>query len=279
MHYNKPLMEYIKRSAEYDVRLPSVTNLCIALSDNAFDDKVLVANGSVLLIPTYEWDSMSNIGGTVYASRPYVAGDVLTLGVCYSYVLVGSYFEMIDLYQKRLTEEDIDQLPYNNQFRITRQAFPTMNIFGKLPPGFSDVEILVSTILTGEKDSSESYLSPMPDMAPQFHIASQTFNDDKHMRLVVDNPKGFAAEIGERALSCSFVFIEDMEYENFRRFKVDSLSKDTKEQVNGIIVSPPGSGVYITSEYPARDDAYSLLLKDDEVVAVFSGVASLPLLD
>lgn len=163
-----------------------------------------------------------------------MAGDTVTLGLCYSYLLAGSYFEMVEVYSKKLTEEDVKNLSFKNHFPITREAFPEMDVFGILPQDFSNVEILVSAIVNGEKDSSTSFLSPMPDMPPKFHVASQTFDDTTHMRLVMQSPQAFAAEVGEKALSLSFVFMEDMEDGHPEMYRVSALSKDAGGKVDGI---------------------------------------------
>ncbi|MDR1403123.1 MAG: hypothetical protein LBJ60_05410 [Tannerellaceae bacterium] len=132
---------------------------CTTLSDPAFTGKVMAGNGSVKLTAAYEWDaSFTSIEGRAYASRHFAAGDVITLGICYSCLLEGSYFEKVDLYTKKLTEADVDGLAYKNQFKIDKLSFPEMDIFGKLPRDVGNVEILATTILTGENDSSESYV-------------------------------------------------------------------------------------------------------------------------
>jgi hypothetical protein len=271
MRYNTSLLKYVKNSPVYDATLPSITNLCMALSDPAFTGKVVAGNGSVRLTPVYNWDvSFANIEGIVYASRNFAAGDVITLGVCYSYLLAGSYFEMIDLYTKKLTEADVAELTDKNQFEIDRRSFPDMDIFGKLPAGFSDVEILLTTILTGRNDSSESFLRPAPGMAPQFEVASQTFDDATHMRLVMAAPGAFAAEVGNKALGCLLAFID--ETRDLPVFKVDSLSTDTHGVVDGLIVLPPEGYTYFMSVDPFEGSC--ILANEEHVVAVFSGVDS-----
>jgi hypothetical protein len=273
MHYNKFLMNYIRNSPDFDAELPSTTNLCIALSNPDFGGKILVANGDVALTTTYEWRPGGTIAGMVRASRKFMPGDVITLGLCYSYLLAGAYFEMIETYSKELSEEDVEKLSFKSHFPITQQAFPDMDVFGILPPGFSDVEILATVILTGDKDSSTSYLIPMPDMAPEFHVASQTFDDNTHMRLVMQNPAAFAAETGERALDLPFVFLEDMEASEPMFYKVSALSKDAGGKINGLIITPPEGMAYLVSDYTPGSEEYSALIRNDKYAVIFTGVA------
>jgi hypothetical protein len=279
MHYNTSLMEYIKENPDFDMHLPSVTNLCIALSHPEFGGKIMVADGDITLAISYDWGPDSTIGGIVHSSRKFVEGDRVTLGLCYSYLLMGSYFEMVEVYTRKLTEADVRKLPFKSHFPITPEMFPEMDVFGILPVGFSDVEILVTFILVGAKDASQSYLVPMPDMAPEFHVASQTFDDAKHMRLVMENPAAFVAEIGDRALGLTFIFMNDVGREDVFLYKVAAMSKDTDGKVNGLIVTPPEGMEFDMLDYEARPDEYSGLLKDNKFIVTFTGVGMPDLFD
>ncbi|MDR1624740.1 MAG: hypothetical protein LBS04_07190 [Tannerellaceae bacterium] len=272
MHYNKPLMDYIRNNPGFDAELPGITNLCIALSDPGFGNKIRVANGEVSLTVTYQWGPGATIEGMIRASRKFMSGDVITLGLCYSYLLEGAYFEMIETYSTELTEGDVASLAFKSHFPITQQTFPEMDVFGILPPGFGDVEILATAILMGNKDSSTSYLLPMPDMTPEFHVAAQTFDDDMHMRLVMQHPAAFAAEMGEWVIDLPFVFLEDMEDSEPTVYSVSALSKDAGGKVNGLILSPPEGTSYIVSDYTPGSEEYSAILRNNKYAVIFTGV-------
>jgi hypothetical protein len=273
MHYNTSLMEYIKDNPDFDAHLPSVTNLCIALSHRDFTGKIMVADGDITLATGFDWGPDSTIGGMVHSSRKFVEGDKVSLGLCYSYLLSGSFFEMVEVYTRQLTEEDVRKLSFKSHLAISKELFPEMDVFGILPVGFSDVEILVTFILVGAKDASESFLVPMPDMAPEFHVASQTFDSATRMRLVMENPAAFVAEVGGRALGLSLVFMDNMESGNPRLYKVVEMATDTEGKVNGIVVASPTGFEYDVRDYVAEADEYSGLLKDNRFIVTFTGVA------
>jgi hypothetical protein len=274
MHYNTSLMAYIRESPDFDVELPSITNLCIALSNPHFAGKILVANGDIKLAITYEWGPDSTITGIVHASRKFVPGDTVTLALCYSYLLMGTYFEMVELHTKKLTDTDIANLPYNSHFPITPQTFPELNVFGALPPNFTDVEILVTVLVTGQKDSSQSYLVPMPDMTPEFHASSQTYDDTTHMRIIMENPQAFTAEIGERALNLHLVFLDDMQTNSPTYYKVTAMSRDSNGKINGFIIVPPAGRTFFETDPTPGADEYSGLIKDNKYIVIFTGIAA-----
>jgi hypothetical protein len=273
MHYNTALMEYIKTYPGFNNHLPAITNLCIALSDPEFGAKIMVANGTIEHTVTYEWGPGPSIEGKIHASRKFMAGDVVSLGLCYSYMLVGSFFGMTEVYSRKLTKEDVKNLSYPNHFPINGEMFPEMDVFGVLPPGFSDVEILAAAIVTGENDSSQSFLAPMPDMKPEYQVVSQSFDDDTHMRLVVDYPEAFVNETGLLALHCVMMYLADIENKIDREFKVEALSQDAAGNVNGIIVSPPNNYTYMTGDYSTEEGEVCVLVEGDEVIAFLNGVA------
>jgi hypothetical protein len=272
MHTNTPLLAYVKSNPNFDADLPSITNLCIMLSNPAFGSQIVVADGSVKLTIKYDWGPNSTVAGEVNSSRKFVAGDMVALGICYSYLLMGSYFEMVEVYTKKLTDVDIEKLAYKTRFLITEEAFPEMDVFGILPSGFSDVEILVTFILVGEKDASTSYIVAMPDMAPEFHVASQTVYDGAHMRLVMDNPQAFAAEIGERALGLDVGFKDDILYPELNLCKVADMSRDTGGKINGIILSPPMGKAFYVAEYEGREEDYIGLISGGRYIVILTGV-------
>lgn len=53
MHYNSQFMTYARKSANLSKDLPPISNLCIALNDPEFADKIPASDGSLRLMTLY----------------------------------------------------------------------------------------------------------------------------------------------------------------------------------------------------------------------------------
>ena len=242
MRVNKEFMHYARTSDYLSRDLPAISNLCIALDDPKFRGKVVASSGSVNLTTVYDWGDDASLLARLYLSRDFVKGDVVTLAVCCSYQLVGSYFESIRLYDKELTNDEVEGLTFRNQYEITGSTYPGVDIFAELPPGFSELELAVTVIVTGEKDRSTSYFSVMPDMIPFFEVTSQSIVDSKHMRIVVKDIQEFYRLMKDQMIGASVFIPYDKHVPNGDYFPINEFSKDDEHIINGIIC-------YSNSEY------------------------------
>lgn len=164
LHYNKVFMQYARSSELLSLELPAISNLCIALNDPEFNGKLIAADGGLGLTTIFNWGVDNSIDAKLYLSSDFMEGDFIQMGVCYSYQLQGTYFEAVTLHKRELSEEDISDLAFKNQYLITEDTFPDIDLFGMLPPGYTDLGLAVIVIVLREKDRSTSYFQRMPDM-------------------------------------------------------------------------------------------------------------------
>lgn len=162
MKHNRDYIDYVKSKPDYDLNLPAITNLCNAISDTDFTGKVTIANGSLNLTNVFSLSAGDKLTGTMYLGRDFAEGDCITLAICYSYKLVGSDFESIQLYDKILTLQDINTLTVKNQFEINETTFPNIELDGSLPEGSTEIKRVITVILSSEKDRSYSIIQPFP---------------------------------------------------------------------------------------------------------------------
>ncbi|MDL2257052.1 hypothetical protein LJC06_02460 [Bacteroidales bacterium OttesenSCG-928-I14] len=274
MHYNKDLMLYAKNSPDIDINLPAISNLCIALNDYEFEGKVTAASGSINLTTVFDWGLNKSVDAMLYLSRDFVIGDQIVLVICYSYTLVGSYFESVRMVTKELNSEDIRLMKVKNQYHVIESTYPDLDIFDSLPLGYTDVELAVSILVIGEKDRSTSYFDTMPNMPPHFIVTSQTLDDNKHMRLVINDVDSLQELFDYNEPTGEISIPIKKGGQITRKFPIDGYAKDDQNTVVGLIITTDGTPMNFTIPFSGTEVGESAIIKDGIRLCTVEGVLS-----
>lgn len=274
IYHNKEVMEYVRANPDLDINFPAISNLCIMLNDNEFTGKVTASNGGLNLTTIYDWGLNGSIDAMLYLSRDFVIGDQITLAICCSYMLVGSYFETVRIITKELNSEDIRLMKVKNQYHVIESTFPNLDPFDNLPPGYSNAELAVLIIVTGEKDRSTSYFATMPDMPPHFIVTSQTLDDNKHMRLVINDIESLQSLFDYNEPTGEISIPIKKGGQITRKFPIDGYAKDGQNAVVGLIIATDGTPMNFTIPFSGTEVGESAIIKDNVRLCTLEGVLS-----
>lgn len=260
-HYNASLMEFARNNTLYNPQIPPITNLCITLSNLDFKGKVFSAWGREKITAFFRWDDDFHLEGSLYYSREYMEGDKIVVALCYSYMEMGSYFEMVQMFEKVLTPQDIARLPAYNQFEINTDTFPDIDVFGEVPIDALYIEILATAIVVGKKDISTSVFVPMPSMPYTFEISEMIVRSYAFIDLLVANPQTFDEEFSDEVVD-GIILIDYGMGKGIHKFVVESVIRNEKsgdvtlsiKSTNNDRIKQPLSGMVITKVPIVKDE-------------------------
>ncbi|GEM_PF-3109801 len=237
-HFNKPYMAYIKEHDEIDSSLPPISNLCIAMADPLFRQKIYAGNGTIRAINEFRWSGDKNLEGTINLTRPFQAGDEIVIAAMYSYRRLDEPFERVKLFNHIVEPPDIIRLEQPDQYVVNPLTIPGLDILGSLPPDAEYLEILVTALVKGAKDHTTSEIRPMPDMLYHYDISAEERADDDTYNIKVTDAARFSSEIGEDARNSTLIVNYGPEKGKIN-YPSNPLTASGSGDITGITLQPP----------------------------------------
>lgn len=262
---NTSLMRYAREGNYYDYELPPITNMCLAMSDDEFTGRIYSAVGGYDLNTRFGWGDDKQVEASLIFRRDFEVGDVIYLFLLYSYVEMDEFYEMVNVFKKELSAEDIEALEVKNKFMVNKVSMPDLDTFKDLPVGHENLEILGTVIVANEEDRSTSYIYPIPDMPYMFTVAEQTVGTDSKMTLRDRNAADFAREFDGKLAGSVMVCWVDPTY-RLPDFPFKDYLKDSSGKVEGIIFDPPLGKGFIDPFSGYDGYRISMMLEEEEII-------------
>lgn len=270
---NKDYMAFIRSYGSFDKRLPPIHNLYNIMTDPDFDSKVFAGKGTLTAEHVFKWDGPDSLKVHVLLSRKFEPGDRISICVGYAYTRMGINMERIKMFDKELSEEDIDGLGQPDEFLADKDSMPDFDIFGHMPDDATDVHLVVTALVqhvTKEKrEYSDSFYALMPSAEYEFAVAQQIVDTGVDMKVVDTHPEAFASAFSGK-LSGAVLKMRDAGATDYWEFPFKDYYKNSSNAVAGIVVDAP-AGKGLIDPFSGKPVDEAILVKDKAVLIRFSG--------
>ncbi len=159
---NTSYTSYARTSDKISSTVPPLRNLYEAIHDTDFTGKVTIANGELTYSSKLQLTDTNKLIGKLYLSRNFQVDDTIVFVILGTYELIGSVFENIQLYGKKLTKEDIASLTSKTKFDIDETTFPDFDLYESLPDEYQNIKQVLSIIVFSDTDRTQSFVQAMP---------------------------------------------------------------------------------------------------------------------